>query len=70
MYKKLVLYLVKAFTAAVYLGYYFKIKKSITIVVLCKDSKVDYFFINNYRPITLENIIVKVYKKLLITLVS
>ena len=53
-----------------YFGYYSKIKKSITIVALRKDGKADYFFINSYRPITLKNTIVKVYKKLLVTLIS
>ena len=70
VYKELVLYLAEAFTVVVYLRYYPKIKKSITIVALYKDSKVDYSFINSYRPITLENTIVKVYKKLLVILIS
>ena len=70
VYKKLVLYLVKVFTAAAYFGYYPKIRKSITIVALHKDGKADYFLINSYRPIALENTIVKVYKKLLVTLIS
>ena len=58
------------FTAVAHLGYYLKIKKSITTVALRKDGKADYSFTNSYRPITLENTIVKVYKKLLITLIS
>ena len=66
VYKKLVLYLVEAFTAAVHFRYYFKIKKSITTVALHKDGKADYSLINSYRPIALENTIVKVYKKLLV----
>jgi hypothetical protein len=57
------------FTAVVYLRYYSKIRKSITTVALRKDGKADYFFINSYRPIALENTIVKVYKKLLVTLI-
>ena len=69
VYKELVLYLAEAFTVAVHLGYYPKIKKSITTVALYKDGKADYSFINSYRPIALENTIVKVYKKLLITLI-
>ena len=70
VYKELVPYLVEVFTAVVYFRYYPKIKKSITTVALYKDSKADYFFINSYRPITLENTIAKIYKKLLITLIS
>ena len=70
VYKELVLYLAEVFIAAVYFRYYLKIKKSITTVALCKDGKADYSFINSYRPIALENIIVKVYKKLLVTLIS
>ena len=58
------------FTAVVYLRYYPKIKKFITTVALCKDSKADYSLINSYCPITLENTIAKVYKKLLVILIS
>ena len=70
VYKELVLYLTEAFTTVVYLRYYPKIKKSITTVALYKDNKVNYFFINSYHPITLENTIVKVYEKLLVILIS
>ena len=69
VYKELVLYLIEVFTTVVHLRYYPKIKKSITTVALYKDGKADYSFINSYRPITLENIIAKVYKKLLIILI-
>ena len=69
-YKELALYLIKVFTVVVYFGYYPKIRKSITIVALCKDGKADYSLINSYRPIALENTIAKVYKKLLVTLIS
>ena len=69
VYKELVLYLAEVFIIVVYLRYYSKIKKSITTVTLYKDGKADYFFINNYRPIALENTIVKVYKKLLVILI-
>ena len=58
------------FTVVTYFGYYPKIKKSITIVALRKDGKADYSFINSYRPIALKNTIVKVYEKLLVTLIS
>ena len=58
------------FTIATHLRYYFKIRKFITTVALRKDGKADYFFINSYHPITLENTIVKVYKKLLVILIS
>ena len=64
------LHIAEAFTTIIYLRYYFKIKKSITTVALRKDIKADYSFINSYHPIALENTIVKVYKKLLITLIS
>ena len=70
VYKELVLYLAEVFTVVVHLRYYSKIKKSITTVALYKDSKVDYSLINSYRLIALENIIVKVYKKFLATLIS
>ena len=70
VYKELILYLVKVFTAVAHLGYYLKIRKSITTVALRKDGKVDYSLINSYRPIALKNTIAKVYKKLLVTLIS
>ena len=69
-YKELALYLTKVFTIVTHLRYYPKIKKSITTVALYKDGKADYSLINSYRPITLKNTIVKVYKKLLVTLIS
>ena len=70
VYKELALYLIEVFTAAVHLGYYPKIGKSTTTVALRKDGKADYSFTNSYRPIALENTIAKVYKKLLVTLIS
>ena len=70
VYKELALYLTEVFTVVVYLRYYPKIRKSITTVVLRKDGKADYSFINSYRPIALENTIAKVYKKLLVILIS
>ena len=68
-YKELAPYLAKIFTVAAHLGYYFKIRKSTTTVALHKDGKANYSLINSYRPITLKNTIVKVYKKLLATLI-
>ena len=70
VYKELALYLAESFTTVVYLKYYCKIRKSITTVTLHKDGKADYFFINSYRSIILKNTIAKVYKKLLVTLIS
>ena len=66
----LVPYLAEVFTAVVHLRYYPKIKKSTTTVALRKDGKADYSFINSYCPIALENTIIKVYKKLLVILIS
>ena len=70
VYKELVLYLTEVFTVAAHLGYYPKIGKSTTTVALRKDGKADYSLINSYCPIALENTIVKVYEKLLVTLIS
>ena len=58
------------FTVVTHFRYYPKIKKSITTVALRKDGKANYSFINSYRPIALKNTRAKVYKKLLITLIS
>ena len=70
VYKELAPYLTEVFTVVMHLGYYPKIRKSITTVALHKDGKADYSFINSYRPIALENTIAKIYEKLLATLIS
>ena len=69
-YRELAPYLAEAFTAAAQLGYYPKIGKSTTTVVLRKDGKADYSLTNSYRPIALENTIAKVYEKLLASQIS
>jgi 5-methylcytosine-specific restriction endonuclease McrBC regulatory subunit McrC len=70
VYKELAPYLAEVFTAVAHLRYYPKIRKSTTTVTLRKDGKADYSLTNSYRPIALENTIVKVYKKLLAILIS
>ena len=70
VYKELAPYLTEAFTAVVHLRYYPKIKKFTTTVALCENGEANYSLINSYHPITLENTIAKVYKKLLATLIS
>jgi len=45
------------------------LKESITIV-LRKEGKKDYFFLDSYRPITLKNTLVKVLKKYVANIIS
>jgi len=47
-------------------GYYPRLKKSIIIVVLYKEDKVDYLFLGSYRLITLENTFNKILEKVIV----
>ena len=55
-----------AFMYSLLLTYY---KKLITII-LCKKNKKDYLLLKSYRLITLENMLIKIIKKILITYLS
>ena len=41
------------------IGYYLRLRRAIIIFILYKEGKVDYLFLGSYRPITLENTIIK-----------
>jgi len=47
------------------IGYYPRLGRSITTVVLRKEGKVDYLIPGSYRPIALENTLSKILKKVI-----
>ena len=48
------------------IGYYLRLKRAIIMVILYKESKVDYSLLGNYRPIALENTLSKILKKVIV----
>ena len=52
------------------IGYYLKLKKAITIFILHKKGKADYLFLGSYHPITLENTLSKILKKVIIDYIA
>jgi len=47
------------------IGHYLRLKKAMTIIVLYKESKVDYLIPRNYHSIILENTFSKTLKKVI-----
>ena len=47
------------------IGYYLKLKRAITTIILYKKGKADYLFPGSYRPITLENTLSKILEKVI-----
>ena len=47
------------------IGYYLRLKRAITIYILCKEGKADYLFLGSYRPITLENTLSKILERVI-----
>ena len=47
------------------IGYYPRFKRAITIIILRKESKADYLFLESYRLITLKNTLSKILKKVI-----
>jgi len=47
------------------IGYYPRLRRSITTVVLRKEGKVDYLILGSYRPIALENTLSKILEKVI-----
>jgi len=47
------------------IGYYPRLRRSITTVILQKEGKVDYLILGSYRPITLENTLSKILEKVI-----
>jgi len=47
------------------IGYYPRLRRSITMVILRKEGKVDYLIPGSYRPIALENTLSKILEKVI-----
>src|SRR6266702_1392290 len=47
------------------IGYYPRLRRAITIVILCKEGKADYLLPGSYRPIALKNTLSKILKKII-----
>ena len=52
------------------IGYYLRLKKAIITIVLYKESKADYLFLENYRLITLENTLSKILKRVIVDCIA
>src|SRR6266700_5880154 len=48
------------------IDYYLRLKRAIITVILYKKGKADYSIPGNYRPITLENTLSKVLKRVIV----
>src|SRR6266704_1581301 len=47
------------------IGYYLRLRRAITIVVLYKEGKADYSLLGSYRPIALENTLSKILERVI-----
>ena len=52
------------------IGYYLKLKKAIIIFVLYKEGKVNYLFLESYRPIVLKNTLSKILKRVIMDYIA
>ena len=48
------------------IGYYPRLRRTITIFVLYKEGKADYLFLGSYRPIALENTLSKILERVIV----
>ena len=47
------------------IDYYLRLKRAITIIILCKEDKVDYLLLKNYHFIVLKNTLSKILKRVI-----
>src|SRR6266567_2528143 len=59
-------WLVDVAKACFAIGYYLRLRRAITTVVLYKEGKVDYLFLGSYRPIALENTFSKILERVIV----
>ena len=52
------------------IGYYLRLKRAITTVILYIEGKADYLILGNYRPITLENTLSKILERVIIDYIA
>ena len=48
------------------IGYYLRLRRAIIMVILYKESKADYLIRGSYCPITLENTLSKILKRVIV----
>ena len=48
------------------IGYFPRLKRAITKVILYKECKVDYLLLESYRPIALENTLSKILERVIV----
>ena len=47
------------------IGYYLRLRRAITTIILYKEGKVDYLLLGSYRPIALENTLSKILERVI-----
>ena len=47
------------------IGYYLRLKRAITTIVLYKEGKADYSLLRSYRPIALKNTLSKILERVI-----
>src|SRR6266702_4270117 len=48
------------------IGYYLRLRRAITTVILYKEGKADYLLLGSYHPITLENTLSKILERIIV----
>ena len=52
------------------IGYYLRLKRVITTIILYKKNKADYLFPGSYCPIVLENTLSKILKRVIVDYIA
>jgi hypothetical protein len=52
------------------ISYYLRLKRAITIFILYKEGKADYLLLKSYHPITLENTLSKIFKRVIVNCIA
>ena len=52
------------------IGYYLRLKRAIITFILCKKGKINYLLLKSYRPITLENTLSKILKRVIVDCIT
>ena len=62
----IILWLADIAKAYFIIGYYLRLKRAITIVILYKKGKTDYLFLGSYWPIVLKNTFSKILERVIV----
>ena len=52
------------------IGYYLRLKRAITTIILYKEGKADYLLLKSYRPIALKNTLSKILKRVIVDYIA